>query len=494
MSSQYILAIDQGTTGTKVLVTDLNLKVVAESSHAFEQHFPEPGYVEHDLNQIWESVQKGIHDVLQKVESKKIIALGITNQRETIGFWEKGTLKPLRKAMVWQDRRTSARCKNLKDQNLESDLQKTTGLLLDPYFSATKIEWAIQNDSNVQKALQNKTLQVGTIDCFLLAKLTGGRVHATEPSNASRTLLMDLKTHQWDLNLLKLFSIPEFILPKILPTFGEFGKTVEGLGLPSGIPITGIIGDQQSALLGQAAIEVGQAKCTYGTGAFLLMNTGHEIKLSQSRLLTTVAWMMPDGQITYALEGSAFMAGATIQWLRDGLKMIQSSSEVEALASKVPSSEGVFFVPAFTGLGAPYWQPDAKAIIGGLTRGSTQAHIARAALEGIALQNVDILKAMEKDLGQPMQTLNVDGGACKNNLLMQIQSDLLGVKLNRPQLVETTSLGAVFAAGVGAKIWLTLHEVKKTWKLEQEFSPRIEKKERDQRYQSWIQQVSLTKA
>lgn len=491
--SKYILAIDQGTTGTKVLVTDLALNVIAEKSTPFEQHFPNPGWVEHDLEQIWKSVESGIQSVLEKVNSKEVLAIGITNQRETVGFWEKETVTPLCKALVWQDRRTANRCAELKERGFEATVHKKTGLLLDPYFSSTKIEWVLKNNPAVHTALAKGSLAIGTIETFLLAKLTGGKVHATEPSNASRTMLMNLESKTWDPELLTMFGVSENILPQIKPTFGEFGKTISICGLPEGIPISGMIGDQQSALLGQAAIEKGQAKCTYGTGAFLLMNTGKKPVLSSHRLLTTIAWMLPHGETTYALEGSAFMAGATIQWLRDGLKMFSSSAEVEALAGEVSSPEGVFLVPAFTGLGAPHWDPNARAIIGGLTRGSGRAHIARAALEGVALQNVDILKAMEKDLGENLAHLSVDGGACKNNLFMQIQSDLLGVKLKRPKMIETTSLGAVFAAGVGAGHWKSLNEVQQSWKLDREFSPAMSHEQRESRHRDWLKQIELAK-
>jgi len=370
-------------------------------------------------------------------------------------------------------------------------VQKKTGLLLDPYFSGTKVEWMLKNNPVVAAAEKAGTLCVGTIESFLLAKLTGGAAHATEPSNASRTLLFNIENQKWDEELLETFGINPKILPKVLPTFGKFGETRGVEHLPDGIPITGMIGDQQSALLGQAAVEKGQAKCTYGTGAFLLVNTGKEFKLSKSRLLSTIAWMEQNGETTYALEGSVFMAGATIQWLRDGLQIIKSSSEVEALANSVASSDGVMMVPAFTGMGAPYWKPEARAIISGLTRGSTKAHIARAALEGIAFQNVDILEAMEHDLGHSVKSLSVDGGACKNNLLMQMQADFLGCKLRRPIFIETTALGAVFAAGIGAGVWKNLKDVEKIWKLEREFVPALSSLDRATRLQGWRAAVKL---
>jgi glycerol kinase len=492
--SNYILAIDQGTTSSKVLVMDTSLNSVAEKSTPFEQHFPKPGWVEHDLNQIWESVVASIEFCVSKVDAKKISAIGITNQRETICFWDRATTNPLARAIVWQDRRTADRCDELKKKNLESTVQKKTGLLLDPYFSGTKIEWMLKNNSDVASAQKAGTLCVGTIESFLLAKLSGGTVHATEPSNASRTLLFNIENKKWDDELLKTFGIDAKILPEVKPTFGEFGKTKGMKALPDGIPITGMIGDQQSALLGQAAVEKGQAKCTYGTGAFLLVNTGKEFKLSHSRLLSTIAWMDQKGETTYALEGSVFMAGATIQWLRDGLQIIQNSSEIEPLARSVESTDGVMMVPAFTGLGAPYWQPNARAVISGLTRGSTKAHIARAALEGIAFQNVDILEAMESDLGTSIKSLSVDGGACKNNLLMQMQSDFLGAKIRRPVFIETTSMGAVFAAGLGAGIWNDFKDISHAQKLEREFSPEISSLDRATRLKEWREAVKLTQS
>lgn len=485
-----LLAIDQGTTGTKVLIMDSALNVVAEKSTPFPQHFPAPGEVEHDLDEIWESVQAGIDAVIARVDPSRIAAIGITNQRETICFWDREGVHPLRRALVWQDRRTAPRCAELKALGLEGMVQEKTGLLLDPYFSATKLEWALKNDSSVASAARAGTLAVGTIESFLLAKLTSGASHATESSNASRTLLYSLDKGDWDPELLRLFGVDARILPEVRNTFGEFGRTRGVRNLPDGIPITGMIGDQQSALLGQACFEPGNAKCTYGTGAFLLMNTGTERRRSTSRLLTTVAWRDRSGKTCFALEGSAFMAGATIQWLRDGLGIIQNASDVEALAASVDSSEGLMLVPAFTGLGAPHWDPSARAVISGLTRGSTKAHLARAALEGIAFQNVDILNAMEKDLGSEIQNLSVDGGACRNNLLMQIQADLLGRRLLRPELTETTAIGAVFAAGLGAGIWTGFEELEKVWRLDREFSPVISLEDRSRRLLDWNRAVA----
>lgn len=490
--SKYLLAIDEGTTGAKALLMDVSLKVIAEKTIPFEQHFPQPGWVEHDVDQIWRAVEESVQFVVDKIDAKKIIGIGITNQRETICFWDKKTTKALSKAIVWQDRRTAERCQELKNQNLEHMIQEKTGLMLDPYFSSSKIEWMLKNNPKVASAASAGTLAVGTMDSYLLARLTGGEVHATEASNASRTMLFDLKNQLWDAEMMRIFGVTDNMLPRVQASFSKFGVTKDLRFLPDGIPITGMIGDQQSALLGQACIHEGQAKCTYGTGAFLLMNTGSKLKKSKHRLLTTIAWTTESGETTYALEGSAFMAGATIQWLRDGLGMISTASEVEALALEVESSEGVMMVPAFTGLGAPDWNPHARAVILGLTRGSTKAHIARAALDGIAFQNVDLLQAMEKDLGGKLASLNVDGGACKNNLLMQIQSDLLGCKLRRPEITETTSLGAIFAAGIGAGVWANVDEITSVWKLEKEFSPKMKDFDRLMRLKEWEAAKSKT--
>ena len=487
---KHILAIDQGTTGTKVLVMDTSLNVVAEASVPFEQHFPQPGWVEHDLEQIWASVLRGIEAVGKHCDLRGVAAIGITNQRETIGFWDRKTLHPLTRAIVWQDRRTAKICEALKKKGLEKKFQKQTGLLLDPYFSGTKISWAMKSVDAVRTAQKRGTLALGTIDTFILSRLTNGNAFSTEPSNASRTLLYSLTGEAWSKDLCKILSAPFDALPEVLPSSGKFGETCGVPGLPDGIPITGMLGDQQSALFGQTCFEVGSAKCTYGTGAFLLMNTGNRPVASRHRLLTTVAWKLSARSKTvYALEGSAFVAGAAIQWLRDGLEFFKSSAEVEALAASVPSSDGVVFVPALTGLGAPYWDPHARGLFTGLTRGTTRAHLARAALEGIALQNSDLLAAMQKDLGRTLPALNVDGGASANNLLMQIQSDLLGRKLRRPVLRETTSLGAVFVAGLGAGIWTSLEDLKKTWKLDREFLPEAPITYRKQTLDLWKKAV-----
>lgn len=486
----YILAIDQGTTGTTALLMDTNLNRVAEAQADFPQHFPQPGWVEHDLNDIWTNVIQTVREVTKHHDPRNIVAIGITNQRETICFWDRKTAEPLARAIVWQDRRTADFCEQLVKKGTEPFFQDNTGLLIDPYFSGTKVAWAFKNWDQVRSAHQAGKLAVGTIDSFLIAKLSDGGAHVTEPSNASRTLAFNLHKHRWDPELCSALGIPVDIWPEVLPSTGPFAMTRNFPGLPDGIPITGVLGDQQSALLGQACVKEGQAKCTYGTGAFLLLNTGKKPAKSRHRLLSTVAWALSADNYTYALEGSAFIAGAAVQWLRDGLKMIQDASEIEQLASEVPTSDGVSFVPALTGLGAPYWDPSATGMLTGITRGTGRAHIARAVLEGIAFQNADILTAMQKDLGQPIKNVKVDGGASANNLLMQFQSDILGVNLSRPKYLETTSLGAVFAAGLGAGIWTDLSDIESTWKEDRVFAPQFTPQQKEQAMARWSQAVA----
>lgn len=489
-SMKHILAIDQGTTGTKTLLVDETLKVVAEKTIDFEQHFPKPGWVEHDLEEIWQTVLKGIQAVTKKIEPKSIAAIGITNQRETICFWDKQTGLPLTRAIVWQDRRTADTCETLKKKGIEPFVQESTGLLLDPYFSGTKAAWALKNVDAVRSASEQGRLAIGTIDSYLIARLTHGTVHATEPSNASRTLCFHLTEHRWDPELCHTIGVPEELWPEVKPSVGSFGGTSKVAGLPDGIPISGVLGDQQSALLGQACVHEGMAKCTYGTGAFLLMNTGKKPARSKHRLLSTVAWALDDQNYTYALEGSAFIAGAAVQWARDGLKLIKKSEDIEKLAARVATTEGVTFVPALTGLGAPYWNPHAQGLLTGITRGTSNAHIARAILEGIAFQNADLLSAMQKDLGKPLTALNVDGGACQNDLLMQFQSDILGTQLRRPEMIQTTSLGAVFAAGLGIGLWKDLNEIEKTWKEERTFDSQMDESARKSEMRRWHAAIS----
>jgi len=487
----YIMAIDQGTTGSTVSILNQSGSLVAKMNEEYPQIFPQPGWVEHNPEDIWKSVTSTIQKALSqaKITGKEIAAIGITNQRETLVLWDKSSGKPVYNAIVWQCRRTQDFCEKLKKDKKQNLIRKKTGLVIDPYFSASKIRWILKNVSSVSERARRGDVLFGNIDTFLLWRLTSGAVHKTDVSNASRTMLMNIHTGEWDDELLKLFTVPAQILPEICDSSGVFGKT-QGLGfLPDGIPIAGIAGDQQSALFGQTCFSVGDAKCTFGTGSFLLMNTGSKLVTSKHQMLTTVAWKLPKQKMTYALEGGAFICGAAVQWLRDGLQIISKSSEVEELARQVSSSEGVEFVPALTGLGAPHWRAEARGVITGLTRGSTKAHIARATLEAMALQNTDILIAMEKDLGKKLRGLRVDGGAAVNNLLMQMQADYMGSSVTRPKQIETTSIGAAYLAGLGVGYWTSLDEIKRIWMIDQEFKAHMSSKSRKARIQNWQKAV-----
>ncbi len=492
--SKYVLAIDQGTTGTTVVLVDESGRIKTKINAEYPQIYPKPGWVEHDPENIWQSVLKTIREALKeaKVDGKQIIALGITNQRETVVVWDRHSHRPIYNAIVWQCRRTQSFCEKLKRQSKENLIRKKTGLVIDPYFSASKINWILNHVPGAKQRTKNKELAAGTIDSFLLWRLSQGAAHKTDVSNASRTQLMNIHTGQWDSELAKLFSVPISMLPEICDSSGVFSYTKGLEVLPDGIPISGIAGDQQSALFGQACYAIGEAKCTFGTGSFLLLNTGEKPVHSKHRMLTTVAWRLPKQKMQYALEGSAFICGAAVQWLRDGLGIIHSSSEVESLAHQVPDSGGVEFVPALTGLGAPHWRADARGVICGLTRGSTKAHIARATLEAMALQNTDILLAMQRDLKKKLKTLKVDGGATANNLLMQIQSDYLGVPIVRPQMIETTALGAAYLAGLGVGLWKDQKEIQKIWQKDKEFKPQMNLSQRKKRFETW--QKALQKA
>lgn len=488
--TRYILAIDQGTTSSRAFIVDEKLNVLGAGQKEFKQIYPKPGWVEHSLDDIWSSTCAVIAEAVaaSKIAPEKIAAIGITNQRETTGLWERKTGKPIHNAIVWQCRRTADTCQVLKDNGHETTVQKITGLVLDPYFSATKIAWLLDNVSGARHMADDGELAFGTIDTFLIWKLTGGKVHATDVSNASRTSLMDLATCTWSGHLCDLFRVPESVLSQIVASSGVVGET-RGLSiLPDGIPITGIAGDQQAALFGQACFAPGEAKCTYGTGSFLLMNTGEKMVPSQQGLLTTVAWKIGD-TVTYALEGASFIAGAAVQWLRDGLGIIQKSEEVEALAASVKDSNGVTFVPALAGLSAPHWNPNARGLITGLTRGATKAHIARATLEGIAWQQYDLLAAMQEESGIRLKELRVDGGAAKNNLLMQMQSDFLQVPLVRPKMTETTVLGAAMLAGLGAKVWKSTKDLAHTWQADKKFTPKMDAAAQKTLHAQWEQAV-----
>ena len=454
--AKFVLAIDQGTTGSTVALMDARGKLRASVNYEFPQIYPQPGWVEHRPADIWDSVGKGIRAIFRKKICKptEVVAIGITNQRETSLLWDRQTGEPLNNAIVWQCRRTTDFCESLRSAGHEQAIKRKSGLVLDPYFSASKYRWLLKNTPGISRLLTSNRVAAGTMDSFLIWQLTAGDSHVTDVSNASRTSLMNLKTIDWDEQLLGLFEVPRAILPKITPSSAILGHTRGVKGLPDGIPISGVAGDQQAALFGQACFGVGDAKCTFGTGSFILMNTGTELLKSDSGLLTTVAWQLGEqGEPVYALEGGAFVCGAAVQWLRDGLKIIKTAPEIEDLAQQVEGHGGVEFVPALTGLGAPHWAPEARGAVTGLTRGTERGHIARATLDAMALQNADILRCMEGDLGKRMKPLRVDGGAAANNLLMQIQSDVLGRRLIRPAVIETTVAGACYLAGLGVGLW-----------------------------------------
>lgn len=485
MAGKYLLAIDQGTTGSTAIIVTLEGETLGKKTVEFPQHFPQPGWVEHDANEIWTSVGAAVGGALAEANATgaDICAIGITNQRETTLVWDRKTGEPIARAIVWQDRRTAPRCDRLKKEGLADTIRAKTGLVIDAYFSATKIGWLLDEVSGARARAEAGGLAFGTIDTFLVHRLTGGAVHATDVTNASRTLLMDLKKRTWDDEMLKLFGVPAGMLPDIVPSAGLIGQT-KGVGfLPDGIPITGIAGDQQAALFGQACFAEGDAKCTYGTGAFALMNIGSVPTLSKHGLVTTVGWQI-GGTTTYALEGSAFIAGAAVQWLRDGLGIIKTAADVEALARKVESSEGVAFVPALAGLGAPYWDQDARGTLVGLTRGTTAAHLARATLEGIAFQVWDLLDAMTKDAGRKLNALKVDGGAARNDLLAQFQADVAAVEVVRPVEVESTGRGAAMLAGVGADL-SDLGAAARMVKLDRTFAPAMDPAARSLHLERW---------
>lgn len=486
----YILAIDQGTTGTTVSLMHRDGNFIAKVNEEYRQIYPRPGWVEHNPEDIWNTAISCIRKVFEAtdVSGQDVAAIGITNQRETSLIWERATSQPIYNAIVWQCRRTTNFCEHLKKKGLEKKIVKKTGLVVDPYFSASKFKWILDEISGSRTRVRKGELVGGTIDTYLVWRLTNGGSHVTDVSNASRTQLMDIKTGCWDEELLKIYSVPEKLLPRISPSSGIFGYTKNVSGLPDGIPISGVAGDQQAALFGQTCFQVGEAKCTFGTGSFILMNTGNKRLHSKSGILTTVAWQLENQKdITYALEGGAFVCGAAVQWLRDEMKFFEKSSEVESLARSVEDSGGVEFIPALTGLGAPHWDPHARGMITGLTRGSHRGHIARATLDAMALQNVEILRAMERDLGKKLKGLRVDGGAAENELLMQLQSNYLGLKILRPQVLETTALGAAYLAGLGVGFWSDFKEIQRVWKINGEFRPEISKKRRDQRLSSWQQ-------
>lgn len=491
-TGKYILAIDQGTTGTTVNLLNLKGESVANVNREYRQIFPKPGWVEHRPDDIWASVLTTIDLCLKTAHARgaEVTAIGITNQRETVVVWDRKTLKPIYNAVVWQDRRTSDDCDRWKKEGHEAMIREKTGLVIDPYFSGSKLRWILQNVSGARAKAESGALAAGTIDTYLLWRLTGGADHATDVSNASRTLLMNIKSAEWDAELLKFFHVPRALLPEIKDSAGFFGETKGLKVLPDGIPITGIAGDQQAALFGQACFEEGESKCTFGTGSFLLINSGKTRPHSKSGLLTTAAWRLKGETTTYALEGGAFICGAAVQFLRDQLGFIKKSADIEKLAAKVKDAGGVEFVPALSGLGAPYWNPHARGLISGLTRGTELAHIARATLEAIALQNTEILIAMQKDLGRDLKSVRVDGGASANNLLMQLQADYLGVDVVRPKMIGTTSAGAAYLAALGAGIFTDLSDIKKIWKIDKTFKPKMKPTVRDERLAHWTNAVA----
>lgn len=471
MADQFILALDQGTSSSRAIVFDQagNIRSVAQKE--FTQHFPQPGWVEHNPMDIWSSEAAVIAEAITKMDinGKNIAGIGITNQRETTIVWDAETGEPVYNAIVWQDRRTSKYCDTLKAQGFTNFIRRKTGLILDSYFSATKIHWILENVPGAKEKAEAGKLRFGTVDTWLIWNLTKGATHVTDVSNASRTMLFNIHSLQWDKDLLELFDIPESMLPEVHASSEIYGYTKTTI-FAHEVPIGGIAGDQQAALFGQMCTEPGAMKNTYGTGCFLLMNSGDKPILSENNLLTTIAWKIKD-KVSYALEGSIFVGGSVVQWLRDGLGIIKSSSEIEALAETVPDNGGVYFVPALTGLGASYWDPYAKGSITGLTRGTTAGHIARAALEGIAFQTMDIARAMQKDAGIKLAELKVDGGASKDNLLMQFQADILGTKVIRPKVTETTAEGAAYLAGLAVGYWNDLDEINKYWQADKEFIP-----------------------
>jgi len=485
-----VVAVDQGTTGTTVLVFDRRGAVVGRAYSEFTQHYPRPGWVEHDPEEIWNVTLRVLRQACRRagVRGKDVRSLGITNQRETTVLWDRGTGKPVHRAIVWQDRRTASFCEELRARGLEDLVRRKTGLVLDPYFSGTKLRWLLQNVPRAAERAARGELCFGTIDAWLVWKLTGGTVHATEPTNASRTLLYDIHAGGWDTELCRVLDVPEAVLPAVRPSSGEFGATdATILGVP--VPIAGVAGDQQAALFGQGCVEPGMAKNTYGTGCFLLLNTGTEAVTSRHGLVTTIACDARGGR-AYALEGSVFIAGAAIQWLRDGLGLLKRAPESERVARSVDSTLGVYLVPAFVGLGAPHWDADARGALVGLTRGVTRAHLVRAALEALAYQTRDVVDAMAADAGAPLRALRVDGGAAANDFLMQFQADVLGVPVDRPHVVETTAMGAAFLAGLATGFWRSQKELERACRIDRRFKPRMKPEVRDALYRGWQDAVA----
>lgn len=488
----YILALDQGTTSSRAIIFNNKGEIISAAQKEFTQYFPQSGWVEHDANEIWDTQFIVAVEALHKanLKAKDIAAIGITNQRETTVVWERETGKPIYNAIVWQDRRTASFCDELKAKGYSSTIQQKTGLVIDAYFSGTKVKWILDNVAGAREKANNGALCFGTIDTWLLFKLTNGKIHATDVSNASRTMLCNIETFQWDGELKKILDVPGNMLPQIKSSSEVYGH-VENLQPLNGIAIAGIAGDQQAALFGQLCTHPGMVKNTYGTGCFMLMNTGEQMIHSKNNLLTTVAWKI-NGITHYALEGSVFIGGAVVQWLRDGLGIIKTSADVEALALKVKDNDGVYLVPAFVGLGAPHWNQDARGTITGLTRGSKAGHIARAAIESIAYQTCDVLKSMEADSGIRIKELRVDGGATTNNLLMQFQSDVLNTTVIRPIITETTALGAAYLAGLAVGVWKNIEALQTQWQIDKKFTPTMKVEERNALVEGWNKAIRAT--
>jgi glycerol kinase len=483
-----VLAIDAGTTGVTAVVVTPEGVIAAKGYQEFAQHFPRPGWVEHSPEEIWQATIEATRSVLAAHDRDDLTAIGITNQRETVLLWDRETLGSPRRAIVWQDRRTAEICNRLRDAGHEDRVAELTGLRLDPYFSGTKLMWLAEHEPNTWSLVESGRYAVGTVDSYLVARMTRGTWHVTDVSNASRTLLFDLEQGEWSDELCGLFGVPRDSLPDVVPSWGTIATSDPRSFCGLELPIAGIAGDQQSALFGQTCYDVGDSKCTYGTGSFILTNTGTSVVRSDAGLLSTAAWKSPEGEVTYALEGAIFVTGAAVQWLRDGLQIVGSAAETEAIAGTVESSEGVVFVPALTGLGAPDWDPHARGLIVGLTRGTTRAHIVRATLEAIAFEVRDVIDTMTE-----VTSLAVDGGASANNLLCQIQADLLGVQVERPKTVETTALGAAFLAGLGTGVWKSTEELRETWALDRRFEPRGDRATADAAHARWRDAVERSK-
>jgi glycerol kinase len=490
MDKKYILALDQGTTSSRAILFDREGKIVGIEQKEIEQIFPKAGWVEHNANEIWASILAVISGVMLKtnIDEKEIAGIGITNQRETAVVWDKHTGKPVYNAIVWQSRQTADICEELKEKGYEQMVRDKTGLLIDAYFSGTKVKWILDHVEGAREKAENGDLLFGTIDSWLIWKLSGGKAHVTDYSNASRTLMYNIYDLNWDDDLLQMLDVPKSMLPEVRPSSEIYGTTVDYHFFGAEVPIAGAAGDQQAALFGQACYEEGMAKNTYGTGCFMLMNTGSKAVKSEHGLLTTLAWGV-DGKVEYALEGSIFVAGSAIQWLRDGLRMIKSAKDSEQYAKRVTSTDGVYVVPAFVGLGTPYWDSDVRGAVFGLTRGTEKEHLIRATLESLAYQTKDVLQAMEADSGISVKTLRVDGGAVANNFLMQFQSDVLGVPVERPQVQETTALGAAYLAGLAVDFWSNKDEIKKQWALDCRFENKMIKEEQEALYKGWKKAV-----